>query len=136
MQTTGTMDNTDYKLTLQAWADIVIEIWEDKIDKLNINDNHQLLESFTNHVITESNGNPKQIEFTFHYYGKFVDMGVGGNISMENLKSGYESKRQPKKWYSKVFFSQVKKLGFILAEKYAKQAALLVIENTDDNPLT
>lgn len=128
-------DNTDFQLTLSAWADIVIQIWEDKIEKLNIHESYQLIDSFTTHVVTNSNGDPEKIEFAFNYYGKFVDMGVGGYISIDDLKSGVETTRRAKAWYSKVFFSQVKKLGSILAQKYAKKAALLVVENTDDNAL-
>jgi len=93
------------------------------------------LESFTAHVVTESNGDPRKIEFAFNYYGKFVEMGVGNGLSMDDLKSSITTTRKPKEWYSKVFFSQVKKLGAILAEKYAKQTALLIVENMDDNAL-
>lgn len=129
------MDNTDFSLTLQAWADIVIGIWEDKIQKLRIIESYQLLESFTAHVVTESNGDPRKIEFAFNYYGKFVEMGVGNGVNMESLKSSINTIRKPRPWYSKVFFSQVKKLGAILAEKYARKTALLIVENIDDNAL-
>ncbi|MDA3906514.1 MAG: hypothetical protein PF484_10610 [Bacteroidales bacterium] len=125
----------DFGITMQAWADIVIDIWEDKTEALGINDSYQLLDSFMNTVVVDANGNPEKIEFAFNYYGKFVDMGVGGNISISDIGSAVTSKRRPKAWYSKTFFSQVKKLGEILASKYAKRAALIIIENTDDNAL-
>ncbi|MBN2747359.1 MAG: hypothetical protein JXR34_11595 [Bacteroidales bacterium] len=132
------MDNTqqtDFGLTLQAWADIVIHIWEEKTEKLKINYSYQLLDSFMNHVIINANGDPKRVEFAFNYYGKFVDMGVGGNISLDDVGNFATTTRRPKQWYSKTFFSQVIRLGEILAQKYAKRAALLIIENTDDNAL-
>jgi hypothetical protein len=125
----------DFGITMQAWADIVIDIWEDKTEALGINDSYQLLDSFMNTVVVDANGNPEKIEFAFNYYGKFVDMGVGGNISISDIGSAVTSKRRPKAWYSKTFFSQVKKLGEILASKYAKRAALIIIENIDDNAL-
>ncbi len=52
------MNRPDYNTTLQAWADIVIDIWEDKVVAMNIQGN-ALLESFTNHVVLNSNGTLK-----------------------------------------------------------------------------
>ncbi|HUW07864.1 MAG TPA: hypothetical protein VMW01_16580, partial [Williamwhitmania sp.] len=46
------------------------------------------------------------------------------------------SRRKVKPWYSKTFFNQVRILGEILSEKYARKAALLIVENIDDNSLS
>ena len=125
-------ENTNLKLTVEAWADIVIERWETKIQRLNIRHTGKLADSFHQHVQTQANGNPELIVFTFEYYGKFVDMGVGRGVTFEQVEF---SNRRPKAWYSKVFFSQLEKLKDILSEKYARKGQLTIltgIENVGD----
>ena len=53
-------------------------------------------------------------------------MGVGKGVTYDEV---INSKRKPKKWYSKVIYSELKKLSEILAEKYAKKSELTIIES-------
>lgn len=122
-------DQPNMSLTVEAWADIVIDKWENMIARLHIGNSSTLINSFAQHVVTQANGNPGRIEFVFEYYGKFVDMGVGRGISIGEVEF---SDRKPKPWYSKTFFSQVKKLGEILSEKYSQKAKAIIIENIED----
>lgn len=114
--------------SIQQWADIVIERWEAKIHKLNISSTGALLKSFTSQVELDADGNAQKILFTFNYYGRFVDMGVGRGVPIAKVPS---SNRRPKPWYNKTFFSQVNKLAHILAERYGKTAAnsVKILEN-------
>ncbi|MCK4676718.1 MAG: hypothetical protein KAT48_01185 [Bacteroidales bacterium] len=65
---------------------------------------------------------------------KIIHKGIGKGVTIADV--GKVSTRcRPKVWYSKVFFSEVKKLGSILAEKYARKANMMIIENVDDNAL-
>lgn len=121
-------DNTNLGLTVQAWADIVIERWETKIERLKIGHSGNLVNSFYHHVKTQANGNVELITFSFEYYGKFVDMGVGRGVKIADVEF---SNRRPKPWYSKVFFSQLEKLKDILADKYATKAQLAIITNVE-----
>lgn len=123
-------ENTQLSETVLAWADIVIRNWEEKIHKLHVTDSYQLLNSFQHHVVLNANGDPLLVEFAFNFYGKFADMGVGKGTNLVEQGNGL---RKVKPWYSKTFFSEVKKLGEILAEKYARNAALIIVENIDDN---
>lgn len=127
-------ENLNMNLTVQAWADIVITIWLNKIDQMKIHDTYQLADSFTHHVISHSNGDVQKIEFAFNYYGKFVDMGVGRGVTLEDVARGNTS-RHPRPWYSRTFYSEVKKLSQLLAQKYARKGALVIVENVDDNAL-
>jgi hypothetical protein len=120
--------NTNLGLTVEAWADIVIERWEQKIVRLGISHTGALLRSFYHTVQTQANGNPELIVFTFEYYGKFVDMGVGRGVKKEEVEF---SNRKAKAWYSKTFFSQLEKLKDILAAKYARKAQLEIITNVE-----
>lgn len=128
------MENLNVNLTVQAWADIVIQIWLDKIEQLRIQYSYQLADSFANHVISHANGDVQRIEFAFNYYGKFVDMGVGKGTTLEDVSSP-DNKRRPKPWYSRTFYAEVQKLGRLLAEKYARKGVLVIVENIDDNAL-
>jgi hypothetical protein len=121
-------ENTNIGLTVERWADIVIERWERKIERLKIGHSGKLSESFYHHVKTQANGDPEFIVFTFEYYGKFVDMGVGRGVKIADVES---SNRRPKSWYSKTFFSQLEKLKEILADKYATKAQLAIITNVE-----
>jgi len=117
-------DNLNLGLTVEAWANIVIERWETKLQRLNIRHSGKLADSFHQHVQTQANGKPELIVFTFEYYGKFVDMGVGRGVKFDQVEF---SNRRPKPWYSKQFFSQIEKLKDILAEKYGQKAQFEII---------
>lgn len=134
-------DNTNLALTADAWVKIVIERWENKIKELNIKHTGKLLDSFHHFINTQANGDPEKITFTFEFYGKFVDMGVGRGMphgSRNQLGDSYYSKRnnlgqlhsysrKPKPWYSKVFWSQFQKLKVIVHEKYNQKAQMAII---------
>jgi len=136
-------DNTNLKLTTEAWAKIVIERWLEKIERLKIHHSYQLADSFVWDVHTAANGEPDKIAFAFNYYGKFVDMGVGNGVTIDDVGELNTSRRingataynrrRPKPWYTKTFAGQVKQLAKIMAEKYARKTGLLVYENLDDN---
>jgi len=112
--------------TLKAWADIVIERWELRISQLGVVDTGELLRSFQAQVNTDANGNGEKIVFTYAYYGRFPELGVG-----KGIKAGIESNRKKKPWYTKIFFGQVNQLARIMAEKYGQQAIAGIIENIE-----
>lgn len=128
--------NLNINDTTTAWADIVITIFEESLDRLGANYSYQLTDSFVHHVHTAANGIPDLIDFAYTYYGKFADMGVGGDVNLENrdsmVSSGQTTRRQ-KRWFSKNFFYQVRRLGEILAEKYGRKGAIAIVANIEDN---
>ena len=118
------MNNTNIGLTVQAWTDIVVQKWEDRILQLNVFETGDLLRSFVATVYKNAGGDPERILFAFNYYGKFVDMGVGKGKTISDISTS----RKTKPWYSKIFYSECKKLASLLAEKYARKASLLIVE--------
>ena len=127
-------DNTTLSLTIEAWAEIVIKTWLEKIIRLNINYSHALYNSFAHHIITNANGDPERIEFAFLYYGKFVDMGVGNGVSKSEateLMAAGMNGRHAKPWYSKTFYHQLQILRELLAEKYAMKASQVIMINLE-----
>jgi hypothetical protein len=126
--------NTNIELTVEAWADIVINNWLSKVDAMKINDTYSLSNSFIHHIISNAGGNIQRIEFAFNYYGKFVDMGVGKGVTLEDAGIT-ETRRKPRLWYSPTFYAEFKKLVQILAEKYGIKGQMAIVENIDDNAL-
>lgn len=124
--------NTNIRLTVDAWADIVTSNWLEKIHKLKIGVSFQLEDSIQFELIGNSGRLPERIDFSFKYYGKFVDMGVGKNVTIELVNDKSFHRRRPKKWYTKVMYSQVMKLRDLLAKKYGHVAAISIVENIDD----
>jgi len=110
--------------TVTDWARITVERWEEKITQLGIGDSNTLINSFTHEVITASNGNPELIKFTFQYYGRMVDMGVGRGVPLAEVAN---SNRKPKAWYSKVFAREMHKLAENLAKAYGQRAVTLIV---------
>lgn len=113
-------------------------MWEERIRALKIWDTGILYHSFINHVMTNSGGDVSKIDFLFKQYGIYVDMGVGretfrgneGDISTgvyynERTRS-MRLKREPKPWYSKVFFREVVKLREYMMQEYAYEDVTLI----------
>ena len=140
--TTGQTVNLNQVETIEAWADIVVKIWEDKVQQLGIHHTGTLLNSFAVHVQQSAGGRVDYVMFAFQYYGRFVDMGVGkyqpaSEVGLSKFtadaKRSASPRRKPRPWYSKAFYNQLRKLSEILSEKYAQKAALTVVLNIDDN---
>lgn len=107
-----------------AWANIVIKIWEEKILLLGALDSGALYESLKLHVQANANGEIARIDFFYKLYGKFVDMGVGREISRGNRGDlGFTPTRRRKEWYSRIFYREVMKLKELVAARYGEDAA-------------
>ena len=124
-------NNLDINKTVEAWADIVIKNWRQKIKELDIHEPGPLYDSFVFDVIGNAGGNPERIDFAFEYYGRFVDMGVGKGVKMGN-PNNVVTKREPKKWYSKTMYRQAQKLSEILAVKYSIKGASVIREKVQE----
>lgn len=123
------MNPVNLKLTVEAWMDIVIKIWIDKIRQHNIIDTGELLASFVSTVYLNSGGDPERIVFAFKYYGRFSDMGVGRGVPISEVPL---SKRRPKPWFSAMFDHQVEQLAGILEEKYGMKIAYSITDTLNE----
>ena len=126
------------------WAKITVKRWKAKILKLNI-DAGPLYLSFLYDVIASAQGDLIKIDFAFHYYGKFVDMGVGKGTKIGQVRENTTTRRlegkmlgnrrRQKKWYSKTFHAEVMKLSEILQQKYGQKGIVAITENINDNSI-
>ena len=125
------------------WAKITIKRWRKKLRQYRIGNSKELYKSFTKNVIGAARGDLLKIEFAFHYYGKFVDMGVGKGTKIGDVKENRTARRlegrmlgnrrRPKRWYSKTFHAESMRLYEIMGEHYSDLGSVAITENIDDN---
>jgi hypothetical protein len=133
MATTGQI--VDIRPTFEAWFEVAIKIQQKKIALLGIKDWGEkrarqgyalsLLESL-NYSIQGVGDFSAKGELQYNIYGKFVDMGVGGNYYKGNPgdvpKKG-AVQRNRKEWHSRIFYAQVMRFREIMTQKYGKGTA-------------
>lgn len=127
-------ENTNLILTAEAWAEILIEKWQDRIRKMGLVDDSDLLNSFESEVMANAGGDLQRIDLAYLMYGLFQDMGVGKGVKLEDAGTGATSRR-PSRWYSSVFYGQVKRLAQILASKYGRIAIINIVQRIENEPL-
>lgn len=125
------MDNpVNIPLTVEEWAKIVIEKWVNMAKTLNISMNDPLTDDrFKYYLTTQADGNIEKIKFTYDFYLKFVNWGVGKGVSISNrdtIVAAGLTKRRRKPWFDNVFPKQLSILGHLLSERYAQRTTALI----------
>ena len=109
----------------EAWAKMMVTIWEEKMMTLNIRDSGDLLSSlrsFSDHVVSNANGDVAKIIHTYLYYGRMVDMGV-----RRGVKQGDQNTRR-KPWYNKAYYHSIKVLTEKTAAIYGEEFKIMMHE--------
>lgn len=114
MPATG-IDKLQY---MDAWAKMMITIWQDKMIEKNIHDTGEMFQSFNTELHFQSNGDVGKIVHTYNYYGRMVDMGVGRGVKKGDVE---DSGRKPKEWYGKSYYHSIKVLSEKMAELYGEE---------------
>ena len=122
----------------EKFAQYTVERWKEQMKKVKIRGSGELYRSFAHHVYLDANGDLQKIVYTFHFYGWYVDAGVGrgythgngGNLDFLSKKGPH---RRPKHWYNKIWYNQFRKLLHMLAEELGQKAVeeMMVFENKD-----
>jgi hypothetical protein len=132
------MDEYSNKLTVEAWAEIVIKEWVKMAETLEINpDNKLTVARFQKFLTVQGDGDVDRIKFTFDYYLKFVDWGVGKGVTISNreiMVASGSTKRKSKPWFGNVFPKQMYILGHLMAERYGFRTAAM-IKNSIENKI-
>jgi hypothetical protein len=133
------MPRDENKMTVEAWAEIVIKEWVKMAETLNIHPDDKItVARFQKFLTVQGDGDVERIKFTFDYYLKFVDWGVGKGVNVNDRQSLVLSgvtKRQPKMWYGKVFPKQMYILGHLLAERYGYSTAAMIKNSLESKNL-
>ena len=115
----------------EKFAKYTIERWQERMKKVKVRGTGELYRSFVFHVQRDANGDVELMAFTFHFYGWYVDAGVGRGYRHGNggdlafLKDWKTNKkhRRPKPWFNKVYWNEFNKLVVMVAETMGEQAA-------------
>ena len=118
--------------TLKMWAKITIKELRKSIVNKGAYDTGALYKSFRYNLTYGENGIPTKVSIGFDMHGRFIDMGVGNGVKIENVKTNREiwrnlsrkekkgkKNREPIKWYSKKMYHQYQVAAEILTSKYA-----------------
>jgi len=123
------MEKANLSQLATDWSKITIDRWKKNIEKRGIGHSGDLFKSFVSNIIRNSDGDPKRIELSFLFYGRFVDMGVGrgGSVKTQSDEKTLRGRagafkstsRRAKKWYSKTLAAETRSLARLLAKEFA-----------------
>ena len=109
------------RVDLEKWAKITIEKWEFNILQSKLVRTGDLLRSFQYTVSADAGGNTALISFTFEYYLRMLEMGVGKGAPI-----GADSSRKRHKVFTKTFQAELYRLTELMTSMYANRGAAVV----------
>jgi hypothetical protein len=71
----------EFENYLDGWAQMMISIWEERMSAYGIDDTGALRKSLRTEVYRQSGGNAAKISHFYLLYGKYVDVGIGPELS-------------------------------------------------------
>jgi hypothetical protein len=108
MTATNGMISREFEDYVDAWAEMMITIWKEKMAALDIGNTGALRSSLRTEVVRQAGGNATKINHFFLHYGHYVAGGTGKGYERGN--GGYldftpQREKKPwlsgKYWYSK-----------------------------------
>lgn len=111
---------------VRAWSKMMVDIWREKIDLLNVNLTGNLYQQLAE-ASFYSQDEVYEIIHSFPYYGIFVDRGTGKEIPIGNSGDlGFTPTREPKKWLSPKHYASIMKLRDFMADSFGQEAITLI----------
>ena len=111
----------DFNEYADAWAQMMITIWLDKMSALGVSDTGALANSLRTEVVRQAGGDVSKITHFFLYYGHYVARGVGKEFRKGNAGDlGFTPRRQPKPWLSGKYWYSKNKLMSAMLEHTGK----------------
>lgn len=119
----------DFERFKQQWTDNMVKYWQERIDKLSINDTGRLRASISGMM---HSGPVTTIEHQFLQYGIYVANGTGngyrrgngGNLEILDKKyrkqHGMGRQREPRDWVFRKFYSSRRVLSEMALATYGK----------------
>lgn len=124
-----------------AWAKMMVTIWQEKIERLHVIDTYQLHREITENV-TSSGSDLSTIQHKFMEYGIYQDCGTGrgyekgngGNLLFldEKYRDGRYEPRKPREWFSRAYFASVMVLKEQMAYMYGEEFCGLLIDKIEE----
>lgn len=133
----------DRKKYQEAWADMMIKIWREKIERLHVIDTYSLHQQMQENVIS-STDTVSTIQHKFLEYGIYQDLGVGNGYSKDNggnleiLDPVYRAEhnmgepRKPRVWFSRAYFASIMVLKEQMAYMYGEEFCGLLVDKIEE----
>lgn len=133
----------DRKKYQEAWADMMIKIWREKIERLHVIDTYSLHQQMQENVIS-STDTVSTIQHKFLEYGIYQDLGVGNGYSKDNggnleiLDPVYRAEhnmgepRKPRVWFSRAYFASIMVLKEQMVYMYGEEFCGLLVDKIEE----
>lgn len=133
----------DRKKYQEAWADMMVKIWREKIERLHVIDTYSLHQQMQENVIS-STDTVSTIQHKFLEYGIYQDLGVGNGYSKDNggnleiLDPVYRAEhnmgepRKPRVWFSSAYFASIMVLKEQMAYMYGEEFCGLLVDKIEE----
>ena len=133
----------DRKKYQEAWADMMIKIWREKIERLHVINTYSLHQQIQENVISSSD-TISTIQHKFLEYGIYQDLGVGNGYSKDNggnleiLDPVYRAEhnmgepRKPRVWFSRAYFASIMVLKEQMAYMYGEEFCGLLVDKIEE----
>lgn len=133
----------DRKKYQEAWAEMMVTIWREKIERLHVIDTYSLHQQIKDNVVTSSDS-ISTIQHKFLEYGIYQDLGVGNGYSKDNggnleiLDPVYRAEhnmgepRKPRVWFSRSYFASVMILKEQMAYMYGEEFCGLLVDKIEE----
>lgn len=143
----------------EAWAEMMVTIWREKIERLHVINTYSLHHQITDNVIS-STDSVSTIQHKFLEYGIYQDMGVGngykkgngGNLEILDpvyreghglnvprkvgpKPGGYYTSgnpRKPREWFSRPYFASIMVLKEQMAYMYGEEFCGLLVDKIEE----
>lgn len=138
-----TATDEDRKKYQEAWAEMMVTIWREKIERLHVIDTYSLHQQIKDNVVTSSDS-VSTIQHKFLEYGIYQDLGVGNGYSKDNggnleiLDPVYRAEhnmgepRKPRVWFSRSYFASVMVLKEQMAYMYGEEFCGLLVDKIEE----
>ncbi len=120
--------NTDARQYAEGWMNMMVTIWQEKMQEYEVYDTGTLMMSFQMELSKWADDSDKgSIVHKFLQYGVYVERGHGREISVGNNGDiGQSPKRMPKPWLTKKYLYSIFRLGDHFAVNYGQQFCRII----------
>lgn len=124
-----------------AWAKMMITIWREKIERLQVIDTYKLHQEITENV-TSSGSDLITIQHKFVQYGIYQDCGTGNGYKKGNggylefrdpeIRDSRYEPREPREWFSRAYFASKMVLKEQMAYMYGEEFCGLLVDKIEE----
>lgn len=112
----------DRKKYMDAWSKMMVDIWREKIERLQVWNTWKLHQEITEKPVYGNALDAASIMHSFMEYGIYQDMGVGREFEKKNGGDlGFHPVRQPRVWFSRAYYASIMVLKEHMSYMYGEE---------------